>query len=105
MKNKVIIFSEKIFYIALKSKFKLPGSTPLRPSLPSSINRICMEMKYSTQRLIEEFVVKTAIVHFFEIKIKYDSKGKFHAENDDNISFLGKRSKNKKTRTLRVAVW
>ncbi len=38
--------------------------------------------------IIEEFVEKTAIVHFFEIEIKYDSKGKFHAENDGNISFL-----------------
>ncbi len=37
----------------------------------------------------EVFVVKTAIVHFFfEIEIKYDSKGKFHAENDGNIGFL-----------------
>ncbi len=27
---------------------------------------------------------------FFEIEIKYDSKRKFHAENDGNIGFLWK---------------
>ncbi len=27
---------------------------------------------------------------FFEIEIKYDSKGKFHAKNDGNIGFLWK---------------
>ncbi len=39
---------------------------------------------------IEGVTVKTAIVHFFEIEIKYDSKGKFHAENDGNICFFVK---------------
>ncbi len=36
---------------------------------------------------IEGFIVKTVIVHFFEIEIKYDSKGKFPTENDGNIGF------------------
>ncbi len=38
--------------------------------------------------IIAGFVGKTAIVHFFEIEIKYNSKVKVHAENDGNIGFL-----------------
>ncbi len=57
-----------------------------------------MHIKFACQSLsfcevyftIEVFVVKTAIVYFFKIEIKYDSKGKFHTENKGNIGFLWK---------------
>ncbi len=39
---------------------------------------------------IKKLVVKTVIVHFFEIEIKYDFIGKFLAENEGNIGFLRK---------------
>ncbi len=43
----------------------------------------------SDNKKFEGFVVKTAIIHFFsKIEIKYNSEGKFHAENDGNIGFL-----------------
>ncbi len=38
----------------------------------------------------EGFIVKTAIVHFFEVEIKYDCKWKSHAKNDGDIDFLWK---------------
>ncbi len=57
----------------------------LRQTLPV-VKRVS-RLSQLTQ-LIEGFVVKIAIVHFFKIEIKYDAEGKFHPKNDGNIGFL-----------------